>query len=78
MAKRFFFQGFSKAVIAGTRSGSGKLVYDHYDTLRNIWAGSPNTVALTTGIDSSLANDADPMANPLQNDDSSSDCDEMD
>jgi hypothetical protein len=39
-------QGFSKVVIAGTPSG--KLVYDHYDTVRNIWGGSPNTVVLIT------------------------------
>ena len=50
-------QGFSKAVIAGTRSGSGKLVYDHYDSLRDIWGGSPNTTPLSVGIDSSSIND---------------------
>ena len=49
-------QGFSKAVIAGTRSGSGKLVYDHYDSLRDIWGGSPNTTPLSVGIDSSSIN----------------------
>ena len=33
----FVIQGFSKAVVAGKRSGSDKLVYDHYDTLIQIW-----------------------------------------
>lgn len=62
-------QGFSKAVIAGTRSGSGKLVYDHYDNLRNIWGGSPNTMPLPTGIDSSSVNDGELLT--LEHDDSS-------
>ena len=52
-------QGFSKAVIAGTRSGSGKLVYDHYDSLRDIWGGSPNTTPLSVGIDNSSINDGE-------------------
>ncbi len=50
-------QGFSKALIAGTRSGSGKLVYEHYDTLKKIWGGSPNTNPLPTGIHSSEINE---------------------
>ena len=62
-------QGFSKAVTAGTRSGSGKLVYDQYDNLRNIWGGSPNTMPLPTGIDSSSVNDGELL--PQDHDDSS-------
>ena len=30
-------QGFSKAVLAGGRSGSGTLLYDHYDSLKGSW-----------------------------------------
>ena len=32
-------QSFSKAVISGTRSGSGRIVYEHYDKLVEIWGG---------------------------------------
>ena len=49
-------QGFSKAVLAGRRSGSGKLVYDHYDELKLIWGGSPNTEPLPSGVDSDAVN----------------------
>lgn len=49
-------QGFSKAVLNGTRSGSGKMVYDHYDKLKQIWGGCPNTEPLSTGIDTSSVN----------------------
>jgi hypothetical protein len=51
-----------KAIIAGKRSGSGKLVYDHYDTLKEIWGGSPNTEPLSTGVDSSSVNDQEETA----------------
>ena len=43
-------QSFSKAVIAGTRSGSGKIVYEHYDELVMIWGGSPATEPLSFGV----------------------------
>jgi len=33
-------QEFSKAVISGSHSGSGKLVFEHYDALVKIWGGS--------------------------------------
>ena len=45
-------QSFSKAVITGSRSGSGKLVCEHYETLKLIWGGSPNIEPLSCGIDS--------------------------
>ena len=47
-------QSFSKAVISGTRSGSGKVVYEHYDSMKLIWGGSANTQPLQTGVDSSM------------------------
>ena len=34
-------QGFSKAVVQGTRSGSGKMVIEFYDLMIQIWGGSP-------------------------------------
>ena len=50
-------QDFSKAVVAGTRSDSGKLVCDHYEQLIQIWGGSPSTEPLNCGIDTTKVND---------------------
>ena len=47
-------QNFSKAVTAGTRSGSGKFVYEFYDDSVTIWGGSATTEPLHFGT-SSLA-----------------------
>ena len=33
-------QLFSKAVVSGSRSGSGKIVFEHYYNLVKIWGGS--------------------------------------
>ena len=49
-------QGFSKAIINGTRSGSGKVIYEHFDKLKQIWGACPNTQPLPTGIDSDIVN----------------------
>ena len=46
-------QRFSNAVTAGSRSGSGKLVMEFYDTMVQIWGGSPSTEPLSFGIESS-------------------------
>ena len=35
-------QDFSKAVVKGSRSGSGKIVYEHWDTLISIWGRPRN------------------------------------
>ena len=43
-------QNFSKAVVSGKRSGSGKLVYEFHDQLVAIWDGSPNVEKLSCGI----------------------------
>ena len=43
-------QDFSKAVVKGSRSGSGKKVYEHWDTLISIWGGSPSTQSLQFGV----------------------------
>ena len=45
-------QNFSKAVITGTRSGSGKIVYEFFDKLVTIWEGSANTTPLQFGVQS--------------------------
>ena len=49
-------QNFSNAVTTGTRSGSGKLVLEHYDKLVQIWDGSPATEPLSCGISSDQLN----------------------
>ena len=46
-------QKFSKAVTSGTRSGSGKIVFQFYDKLIKIWGGSANTEPLPFGVRSS-------------------------
>ena len=59
----FAIQGFSKAIIAGKRSG--KLVYVIimiYDILKEIWGGSLNTEPISTGVDSSSVNDREKTA----------------
>lgn len=43
-------QSFSKAVVSGSRSGSGKLVYEFYDKLITLWGGSAGTEPLSYGV----------------------------
>ena len=43
-------QNFAKAVVAGRRSGSGKIVYEFYNKLVLIWGGSANTAPLPYGV----------------------------
>lgn len=44
-------QDYRTAVNKGTRSGSGKIVKEHFDTLCDIWGGSLATVMLAEGVD---------------------------
>ena len=37
--------------MAGTRTGSGKIVFEHYDKLVQIWGGSASTEPLSFGVD---------------------------
>ena len=39
-------QDYRNAVTVGRRSGSGKLVEDNWDILKNIWGGSPPVINL--------------------------------
>ena len=48
-------QGFSNAVTASSRSGSGKLVMEFYHLMVQIWGGAPSTEPLPFGIQSSQA-----------------------
>ena len=43
-------QNYSKAVVSGRRSGSGKLIYEHYDKLVQIWGSTPNVSPLKFGV----------------------------
>ena len=50
-------QSFSKAVVSGSPSGSGKLVFEHYEKLVSIWSGSANIESLSFGISSGELDD---------------------
>ena len=50
--------GYKIAVDKGTRSGSGRLVYDHFDILSEIWRGSPAVSSLDSAV-SSIAEEED-------------------
>ena len=43
-------RGYKKAIDAGTRSGSGRLVKENFELLQEIWGGSPAVNALPSGI----------------------------
>ena len=67
-------QNFSKAVVSGTRSGSGKIVYEFYDRLCAIWGGSPNIEKLSFGLsgedfESNDKQDKDYELNQFESDD---------
>ena len=66
-------QLFSKAVVSGSRSGSGKIVFEYYNTLVRIWGGSATSQPLLFGISSSTNMLADIE---IMNDDSSSSSDD--
>ncbi|CAB4019727.1 Hypothetical predicted protein [Paramuricea clavata] len=40
---------FQKAVVVGTRSGSGKIIKEHCESLIQIWGGAPDTLPLEYG-----------------------------
>ena len=50
-------QSFSKALVSGSRSGSGKLAFEHYEKLVSIWVGSANVEPLSFGISSGELDD---------------------
>jgi len=52
-------QSFSSAVISGRRSGSGKVVIEHYDELVGIFGGSPSTEPLEFGCRTGEASTAE-------------------
>ncbi len=71
-------QDYRTAVIEGRRSGSGKLVYDNWDTLHKVWGGSPAVTAIQNQIngmfsDEEQAEDDDSDDDDIGNRDSSVD-----
>ena len=66
-------QSFSKAVVAGSRSGCGKIVFEFYDKLVKIWGGSANTEALTFGVSSERFNSEGDGLQDLQSESESED-----
>ena len=52
-------QSFSNAVTTGRRSGSGKIVFEHYDRLVSLWGGSAGTEPLSFGVDGDLFRSTD-------------------
>ena len=49
-------QGFFKAVISGIHSGSGKIIYEHFEKLKQILCGLPNIEYVPNGVDSDFLN----------------------
>ena len=45
-------RGYKNAIDRGQRSGSGRLIEDNFDRLKEIWSGSPAVLALPSGISS--------------------------
>lgn len=59
-------QNFSKAVVCGSRSGSGKIVYKFYDKLITLSSGSAGTEPLSYGVGGvDLVEDNDATGGPL-------------
>ncbi len=44
-------QSFSQAVTTGSRNGSGKIAFEHYDRLVSLWGGSAATEPIPFGVD---------------------------
>ena len=49
-------QKFSNAITTGTRSGSGKVILEHFDTLSEIYDGSPAVQSFNFGVDTCIEN----------------------
>ena len=49
-------QNFSSAVVNGRRSGSGKIVFEHYDKLVKIYGGTASSEPINAGVDTDTFN----------------------
>ena len=63
-------QGFSKATVSGTRSGSHRTLYRHFEVMKSIWRGSPNVEPVPFSIDCILEDNNN--VNALHNDEGES------
>lgn len=60
-------QNFSKAVVSGSRSGSGKIVYEFYDKRITLWGSSARTEPLSYGVGGvDLVEDTETTGGPLE------------
>ena len=60
-------QNFWKAVVSGSRSSSGKIVYEFYDKLITLWGGSAGTEPLSYGVGGvDLVEDTEATGGPLE------------
>lgn len=41
--------GYKAAIDKGTRSGSGRLIHEHFDKLQEIWGGNPSVTSISNG-----------------------------
>ena len=62
-------QNYRKAVTVGRRSGSGRLVEENWDVLKNIWGGSPATTSIANAAGSIFDDDANSQTFDEQRDD---------
>ena len=61
-------QNYSKGVVNETRSGSGRIVYEHYDKLVTSQDGSANTELLAYGVQSDGFKDGNTSKKVYDND----------
>ena len=57
-------QNFSRAIVSGRRSGSGKLVFEFYDELVKIWGGTAAVEPLSSGVDTDSFSRVQEVAHP--------------
>lgn len=64
--------GYKTAIDKGTRSGSGRLVHEHFDKLQEIWGGNPSVTSISNvccSQESSTSNTTENEPNTEVNDD---------
>ena len=59
---------FSKTVVSGSRSGSGKIVLEFYDQLVSLWGGSANIEPLTFGVKGDDFNESEKTLSSVDHD----------
>ena len=62
---------FKKALIEGTRSGSGKIIIQHWDSLASIWGGCPSVTKISGAI---ISQDIAGIAQGENQDEDGDDC----